>query len=302
MSSSEPGLSEEVIERLIRAGALDSLSRPRRELLWQLREVSGASRGRVDGRTARTVGRATKRAAGRPMDLRLPPTPAPPLPEITERERLGNSYAVLSLDARRQVVELFRPALERLGAVTNAVAGGSRAGTGSARRPRGDAAAPDDRARDGVPGARGRDRDGQRHALARHVGPAARRRPPARAAARRRNAAARGQRGERDRPRGHGRSSRRRAGWAGPSSRPASASSATRGCGGWAEPRRRPVPALPGPARTGASWTGACFCFWRCFSISRRCRPGWRGTGTAGSSRRTRRSRCRTAPTAGPTG
>jgi error-prone DNA polymerase len=114
------GLSEEVIERLIRAGALDSLKRPRRELLWQLREVSGASRGRVDGRTARTVGRATKRAAGRSMDLRLPPTPAPPLPAITERERLGDSYAVLSLDARRQVVELFRPALERLGAVTNA--------------------------------------------------------------------------------------------------------------------------------------------------------------------------------------
>ena len=38
-------LSEEVIERLIRAGALDSLGRPRRELLWQLREVAGATKG-----------------------------------------------------------------------------------------------------------------------------------------------------------------------------------------------------------------------------------------------------------------
>ena len=114
------GLSEEVIERLIRTGGLDSLGRPRRELLWQLREVSGASRGRVDGRMARTIGRATKRAAGRPMDLRLPATPAPSLPEITERERLGDSYAVISLDARKQVVELFRPALDRLGAVSNA--------------------------------------------------------------------------------------------------------------------------------------------------------------------------------------
>ena len=54
------------------------------------------------------------------MDLRLPPTPAPELPPLTERERLGDSYAVLSLDARRQVVSLFRPALDRLGAVTNA--------------------------------------------------------------------------------------------------------------------------------------------------------------------------------------
>jgi error-prone DNA polymerase len=43
------GLPEETIERLIRVGALDSLGRPRRELLWQLREVAGSARGRVDG-------------------------------------------------------------------------------------------------------------------------------------------------------------------------------------------------------------------------------------------------------------
>ena len=55
------------------------------------------------------------------MDLRLPATEAPALPAITESERLGDSYAVIGLDARRQVVTLFRPALDRLGAVTNAV-------------------------------------------------------------------------------------------------------------------------------------------------------------------------------------
>jgi error-prone DNA polymerase len=54
------------------------------------------------------------------MDLRLPPTPAPELPPLTERERLGDSYSVLSLDANRQVISLFRPALERLGVSTNA--------------------------------------------------------------------------------------------------------------------------------------------------------------------------------------
>ncbi|HEX8940655.1 MAG TPA: PHP domain-containing protein [Candidatus Limnocylindrales bacterium] len=112
------GLPEEVVERLIRAGALDSLGRPRRELLWQLREVMGATRGRVDGRDVRR-GAAAGRAAGRPMDLRLPATAVPPLPALTELERTGDAYAVLSLDARRQVVSLFRPALERLGAVTN---------------------------------------------------------------------------------------------------------------------------------------------------------------------------------------
>ncbi|MGZ8437917.1 MAG: helix-hairpin-helix domain-containing protein, partial [Candidatus Limnocylindrales bacterium] len=125
------GLPEEVLERLIRTGALDSLGRPRRELLWQLREVAGASRGRVDGRalrgSARTGGRRSA-AAGRPMDLRLPATDAPPLPGLTESERIGDAYAVIGLDARRQVVTLFRPALDRLGAVTNASLAGRRSG------------------------------------------------------------------------------------------------------------------------------------------------------------------------------
>ncbi len=125
------GLPEEVLERLIRTGALDSLGRPRRELLWQLREVAGTSRGRMDGRALRGLGRAAGKrsaAAGRPMDLRLPATEAPALPAITESERLGDSYAVIGLDARRQVVTLFRPALERLGAVTNAALSEMRSG------------------------------------------------------------------------------------------------------------------------------------------------------------------------------
>jgi DNA polymerase III alpha subunit len=113
------GLGEETIERLIRVGALDSLGRPRRELLWQLREVAGASRGRVDGRVVRAKGVAGGRAAGRPIDLRLPPTEAPTLPGLTESERIGDAYAVVGLDARRQVVSLYRPALERLGAIPN---------------------------------------------------------------------------------------------------------------------------------------------------------------------------------------
>ncbi|HEY4633892.1 MAG TPA: PHP domain-containing protein [Candidatus Limnocylindrales bacterium] len=125
------GLGEEVLERLIRAGAMDSLGRPRRELLWQLREVTGASRGRMDGRTVRSLGRmAGKRgaAAGRPLDLRLPATDVPPLPPLTESERIGDAYAVLGMDAQRQVVGLFRPALDRLGAVTNAALADMRPG------------------------------------------------------------------------------------------------------------------------------------------------------------------------------
>jgi error-prone DNA polymerase len=105
-------LPEEVVERLIRAGSLDSLGQPRREALWQLREVAGAARGRGGGRSTVSSG-----ARGWPLDIRLPPTPAPVLPVPTELERLGDSYAILSLDARRQVVELFRPALTRLAAL-----------------------------------------------------------------------------------------------------------------------------------------------------------------------------------------
>ena len=125
------GLPEEVLERLIRSGAMDSLGRPRRELLWQLREVAGASRGRVDGRALRALGRAAGRrgaAAGRPLDLRLPATDVPPLPEITESERIGDAYAVLGVDARTQVVGLFRGALDRLGAVSNAALADRRPG------------------------------------------------------------------------------------------------------------------------------------------------------------------------------
>ena len=75
------GLSEEVVERLIRSGALDSLDVPRRRLLWQLREVAGATRGRYDGRSI-----GSKKAQGRPLDLRLPPTLAPDL-ATTDRAR-----------------------------------------------------------------------------------------------------------------------------------------------------------------------------------------------------------------------
>jgi len=62
------------------------------------------------------------------MDLRLPATQPPLLPEITEVERLGDTYAVIGLDARRQVVGLFRVALERLGAVSNAALAERRPG------------------------------------------------------------------------------------------------------------------------------------------------------------------------------
>jgi error-prone DNA polymerase len=45
-----------------------------------------------------------------------------------EIERLGDAYAVISLDARRQVIGLFRESLERLGAVQNSALNEHRPG------------------------------------------------------------------------------------------------------------------------------------------------------------------------------
>ncbi len=112
-------LPEEVVERLIRAGALDALGEPRRKLLWQLREVAG---------TARKMGVRPTTRWSRTLDLHLPPTPAPDLPAPSELERLGDAYAILSLDARRQVIELFRPALNRLGVTTAGALSDTRPG------------------------------------------------------------------------------------------------------------------------------------------------------------------------------
>ena len=112
-------LSEEVVERLIRAGALDALGEPRRKLLWQLREVAGSAR--------KTGARPTTRST-KTLDLRLPPTQAPELAPPSELERLGDAYAILSLDARRQVIELYRPALDRLGVVRSGDLAGARPG------------------------------------------------------------------------------------------------------------------------------------------------------------------------------
>ena len=123
------GLPEETIERLIRTGALDSLGRPRRELLWQLREVAGATRGR--GSTAGRRGRGARRslAGGRAADGPAAARHRGAEPAaITESERLGDAYAVVGLDAKKQVIALFRDALDRLGAVPNSALADRRPG------------------------------------------------------------------------------------------------------------------------------------------------------------------------------
>ena len=137
------------VERLIRAGGLDSLGRPRRELLWQLHGGR-----RCDSRSTDRRSRCVPT-----LDLRLPATEAPDLPPPSELERLGDEATPSSRsDARRQVIELFRPALAGLGAVTAGRDGGAAAGSGRHRRAGRDPAAPDDRQGDRLPGRRRRER------------------------------------------------------------------------------------------------------------------------------------------------
>ena len=189
------GLPEEVLERLIRSGAMDSLGRPRRELLWQLREVAGASRGRMDGRDAAGAGsRGGKTGRGRgPADG---PAIAGDGRAGTPRDhRVGAGRRCLR-GARRGCPSTGRGAVP---AGAGSAGGGDECGPrrpSSGARPGGrpgrDPPAPDDGQGHGLPGPGGRDGDGQRDPLAEHVGAAARGRPPARAVAGGRGAAARG--------------------------------------------------------------------------------------------------------------
>ena len=131
---------------------------------WRVRHAAGWTGGRV-----RALGRAAGKrgaAAGRPMDLRLPATDVPALPPITESERIGDAYAVLGVDARAPGRGPVPAALDAAGGGDQCVAGRSAARPGPGRRAGRDPAAPDDREGHGLPRARGRDRDGQRHALA----------------------------------------------------------------------------------------------------------------------------------------
>ena len=189
------GLPEEVIERLIRTGALDSLGRPRRELLWQLREVAGSSRGRVDGKALRGAGRAggspfrgSGQAAG-PAPARDGGAEAPRDQRgRAGRRRLCGGRPRRPAPGHRAVPRGARE--PRRGDERGAGRPEARSGPGG--RPRGDAPAPDDRQGHGLPRPRGRDRDGQRHALAGHLGASPGRRPAPRPAPRRRGAPARG--------------------------------------------------------------------------------------------------------------
>ncbi|MDI7277503.1 MAG: OB-fold nucleic acid binding domain-containing protein, partial [Anaerolineae bacterium] len=86
-------LSREQAEALVRAGALDSLGQPRRQLLWEL------------GRLRHTEGE---------LQIEIPEGRAS-FPELTLEERIAADYELLGLPANEHVMVLFREALASQG-------------------------------------------------------------------------------------------------------------------------------------------------------------------------------------------
>ena len=158
-------LSEEVVERLIRGGRARLAGRAAAQAAVAAARGRRRDAGRYDGRRV-----GSKKAQGRPLDLRLPPT-AGARPTTTDRARTAGRRLRHPVARRAPPGDRAVPAGAGSAGCASAPASWRRAaGQGEDRRAGRHPPAPDDRARHGLPGARGRDRHGQRHALAGHLG------------------------------------------------------------------------------------------------------------------------------------
>ncbi|HVA21806.1 MAG TPA: DNA polymerase III subunit alpha [Candidatus Micrarchaeia archaeon] len=96
-------LPRRVVADLALVGAFDAFGEPRRDVLWQLRQVE-EELGDVD------------QGHGCGPLLEAPVTP-PPLADLTPQERAAQDYRVLGLTTGPHLCAFLRPQLERLGAV-----------------------------------------------------------------------------------------------------------------------------------------------------------------------------------------
>jgi error-prone DNA polymerase len=90
-------LPRPVVENLVRAGALDGLGQPRRELLWELGTLVYQEEG---------------------LELELPVEPAE-LPALAPAERMAWEYELLGLAPGAQVMDLYRDRLQAQGVLTS---------------------------------------------------------------------------------------------------------------------------------------------------------------------------------------
>jgi error-prone DNA polymerase len=132
------GLPRPAMENLVMVGAFDSLSRPRRSLLWELRAAedgvdrrsrpaapsspptSGVRPGPHRGRGAvagRRPGDAHRPPPPEPppSPLLVAPAPAPPLPPMDERDRTAAEYRISELSTGPHLVAFLREPLRALG-------------------------------------------------------------------------------------------------------------------------------------------------------------------------------------------
>ena len=100
-------VSRPVLENLVHIGALDSIrgGRSRRELLWRAVDLAGKPRP------------AERAQLGFDLDAPLSES-LPGLPDYTPQEETEAELAIGGIDARRHIMELYRPLLAEMGCLT----------------------------------------------------------------------------------------------------------------------------------------------------------------------------------------
>ncbi|HYK98952.1 MAG TPA: DNA polymerase III subunit alpha [Candidatus Acidoferrales bacterium] len=92
-------LKEEALRNLALVGAFDAFGESRRALLWRARDAHRTSPGFV-----------------RPA-LALPPSDAPVLPALSERERVALDYRITGIPTGPQIMRFYREELDRRGVI-----------------------------------------------------------------------------------------------------------------------------------------------------------------------------------------
>jgi error-prone DNA polymerase len=93
------GLKEEALRNLALVGAFDAFGESRRALLWRARDAHRTSPAFV-----------------RPA-VPLPPSDAPSLPALTERERVALDYRITGIPTGPQIMRFYREELDRRGVI-----------------------------------------------------------------------------------------------------------------------------------------------------------------------------------------
>ncbi|HUU53660.1 MAG TPA: DNA polymerase III subunit alpha, partial [Armatimonadota bacterium] len=106
------GLARPMVENLIKAGAFDGMG-ARRELLWELNEITNTGARRRD-RSQRAGGQLALLEAGREA------SPAAALPAPSERERAASELAMMGLSVKRHPLSFARERLDEMGVLSQA--------------------------------------------------------------------------------------------------------------------------------------------------------------------------------------